>query len=173
MSNIQECNICYNELNNKIICDNCSKNKDDPKYICSNCIIKLNIYRIFLYKDNNLIEDEDIKKNITYDDILIQYTCPYCKSLCEYKLKNIIDKEQIIYLCIVISKYLLFILYTNQEYINKLIQDNISLKKKIKLYNNNFSLNIFLYNKYSIIFGIIVFNTVIFVLIIIIQDIIN
>ena len=173
MTTLSLCSLCCNELNNKIICSNCSRNKDDPKYICHNCIIKLDIYRIYLENDNNLIEDEDVKKEKKYDNILIQYTCPYCNELSEYRLNDLDDKDNIKFLTIILTKFLIILLYNNHIFVNKLIQDNINLKKKVKLLECNFPITILIHNKYILICFVIIINSLIYLFIIIFNQLIQ
>ena len=126
---MNECKICYNKMNYKIKCKNNCKNND--KEICNNCIINLNINNINLLKGNILIENEYIKKNTYYTNIIIYYNCPFCNKISNYKLSEIVEKENLIKININILKYTIIELNKKEHTINRLINKNNILDLKI------------------------------------------
>ena len=129
---MNECKICYNKMNYKIICKSNCKNNDTD--ICNNCIINLNINDINLLKGNILVNNEYVKENTYYTNIIIYYICPYCNKISTYKLSEIVEKENLIKLCINILKYMILKSNKNELLINNLINKNRQLE--IQLYNN-------------------------------------
>ena len=133
------CKICYDKIKNKIKCkSDCKNNETD---ICNNCIINLNIDNINILKNNIVIDNEYIKCDSNYNNIIINYICPYCNHISYYKLTDIIDKENIIKLSINILKFMIIKSNNNEILIEKLYDKNDKLQ--IELNNKSF------YNKYD------------------------
>ena len=128
---MNECKICYNRMNYKIKCKNNCKN--DDKDVCNNCIINLNINNISLLKGNILVNNEYVKENTYYTNIIIYYICPYCNKISSYKLSEIVEKENLIKLCINILKFMIIQTNKNELLINNLINKNKKLE--IELHN--------------------------------------
>ena len=125
------CKICYEKNNNKIKCKSNCKNNDTD--ICNYCIINLNINNLILLKGNILINNEYIKNSTYYTNIMIYYICPYCNKISNYKLTDIIDKNNLYKLCINILKYM--ILKSNEK--DSLILELINKNKKLEIKLNN------------------------------------
>ena len=167
---MNNCSICYNKLENRISCNNCKINVEDPKDICNECIIKLEIYRVYLMLDGNTIEDENINDNTKCNNVMIQYTCPFCKELSDYNVDNIKDKNKLI---ISIVKHLLMLLYNSHEIINNIISERIKLKRKINILENKDRMNSIISTKCSLVMIIVCLNSSLLLVIILIRDILN
>tara|TARA_B100001094_G_C18086233_1_gene747891 strand:- start:769 stop:1242 length:474 start_codon:yes stop_codon:yes gene_type:complete len=116
-------------MNYKIKCKNNCKNED--KDVCNNCIINLNINNISLLKGNILVNDEYIKENTYYTNIIIYYICPYCNKISSYKLSEIVEKENLIKLSINILKFMIIQSNKNELLINKLVNKNKNLELQL------------------------------------------
>tara|TARA_B100001094_G_C18157941_1_gene787582 strand:+ start:1112 stop:1627 length:516 start_codon:yes stop_codon:yes gene_type:complete len=149
------CPICYNKIDYIISCNNCSNNIDDPKDICHNCIIKLKIEDNFLM-DKNIIEDDKVDNKTNYEDILVIYTCPYCKENNDYKITEIKNNNNLIKLFIILFRDRLYQSYKNDEFLNKVLAENIIIKKQLKTYENKYKIiDLFNQKYYSIIIVIL------------------
>lgn len=126
---MNECKICYNRMNYKIKCKNNCKN--DDKYVCNNCIINLNINNINLLKGNILVDNEYVKENTYYTNIIINYICPYCNKISSYKLSEIVEKENLIKICINILKFMIIQSNKNELLISNLINKNKKLEMEL------------------------------------------
>ena len=153
-----DCVICCNKMNNYVICNKCSINKEDPKYICDNCIVKISIEDNFLIQNDNLIEDDDVKKINNYDNIMIIYNCPYCQSMTDFKITDIDSKENIIKIFINILKDKIELSYKNDEFTNKVVGENVLLKRKIERYKNRLNVISIFNEKYYIIIVVLIMN---------------
>ena len=136
---MSECKICYNKMNYKITCKNNCKNND--KDICNNCIINLNINNLNLLKGNILIENKYIKENTYYTNIIIYYVCPFCNKISNYRLSEIVEKENLIKICINILKYTIIKLNKKENIINRIVNKNNNLQKQLN--------NKYIYYKYT------------------------
>ena len=129
---MSDCKICYNKIKNKLKCKSNCKNNDTD--ICNNCIINLSIKNINLIKGKILIDNEYVKNNVNYNDIIIYYNCPYCNKISNYKLTEILDRKNLIQLSINILKYVIIELNKKDLLIENLNNKNNNLK--LKLENN-------------------------------------
>lgn len=152
-----DCNICCNKSNNIIKCNNCSKNINDPKDICSNCIIKLKIEDNFLF-NKEIIEDDKVKLEEHYDNILIVYTCPYCQLYTDFNITDITDYDNLIKIMIIILKNRIIQSYKNDEFLNKVLGENTTLKNKLSRLENRLNIMNIFNEKYYIICVILIMN---------------
>lgn len=155
---MNDCSICYNEIDTIIKCNYCSINKEDPKNICNKCVLKLNISDSFLLKNDNLIEDDSVKQNEKYDNILVLYNCPFCKNENDFKITNIIDINNSIKLSIILLKKRIIQSYKNDEFTNNVVQENNILKDKLKRLENRLNIINLFNEKYYIILVIVIVN---------------
>ena len=156
MNELSECCICYNKSINMIICKNCCVNKDNPKNICHDCITKLNMNDNFLYK-NKIIEDDFVKENDLYDDILIIYLCPFCCEYNDYKITELKNNKNIKDVFISILKNRIIQSYKNDEFLNKVMNENNILKNKVNRLENRLNiLNLFNQKYYIILITLII-----------------
>ena len=130
---MNECRICYNKMNYKIICKSNCKNIETD--ICNNCIINLNINKLNLLKGNILVDNDYIKNNVYYTNIIIYYICPYCNKLSNYRLSEIVEKENLIKLCINILKFMIIESNKKELLLNNLINKNRKLEIEINKIN--------------------------------------
>ena len=157
MNDIKECTICCEEMNNIISCCNCSNNKEDPKEICDNCIVKLKIEDSFLM-DTDIIEDHKVDNKSNYDNILVVYNCPYCKEHNDYKITDIKNNNNLIKLFILLFRDRLYQSYKNDEFLNKVLGENVIIKNKLKSYEKRFKIIDLFNQKYYTVILVIVLN---------------
>ena len=168
--NNKECPICCHNMNNFISCENCSTNIEDPKEICDNCIVKLKIEDSFLM-DKDIIEDDKVDNKCNYENILIVYTCPYCNENNDYKVSKIKNNNNLIKLFILLFRDRIYQSYKNDEFLNKVLAENILIKNKLKSYENKYKIIDIFNQKYYTVIIVVILNFCILLVFVIISNI--